>query len=298
MTMRKRSTSRAGQARQATRTLMAILAVAGVLALAPEALRSRLQTSIREWVAAVPWPDASPVAPESSIAEAEAKLRRRNEELELALAAAEHESSAEASLLAPRLVQARVVGRLARRYLDPADLLGVGSNDQIGPESLVMQSDAPQLVDRGSDRGASEDQLLLVGRHVWGKIVEVGPRTALARPITDRRYRGVVQLARLEQGALRRGPRGLLEGSSDGTCRIRLVETVHAVAVDDWVLAEGAEGLTDLPLVYGRVTRAEHVAGAPHWEIGVAPAADQEATRLSILIGEARREETGWASLQ
>ena len=86
-------------------------------------------------------------------------------------------------------------------------------------------------------------------------------------------YRDLVQLARPNGDRLLAGPQGVLEGTGESLCRIKLIQTTESVSEGDLVLATGGEALLDAPLVYGRVVRIENRPGTRHWEIWMEPAA-------------------------
>ncbi len=188
-------------------------------------------------------------------------------------------------MLVPQVIRAHMLGRLARRWLDPPALLGAGTDNRLTPDALVLVA-SPTLIDRGTRHATDVDQLVLAGRHVWGKVVEVGPSTALVRHATEQGYRDVVHLAHMEDDQmLHRGPRGLLEGCGQSQCRIRYVETTESVSVGDWVVASGLEGLVDVPLVYGRITRAEHASAEAYWDLWMEPATPKNIATVEVLVG-------------
>jgi cell shape-determining protein MreC len=197
------------------------------------------------------------------------------------------------SLLITRTIEARVLGRQARAYLGRRDLLSAGSTNGIEPEALVVD-EGPQQIDLGEDRDIEPGRLVLAGRRVWGKIVEVGPHTSTVRRITESGYRDLVQLASVSDGRLQFGPRGVLEGgvsedkdNGKGLCRIRLIETVEPVTVGDRVYTAGREGMIRSPLLYGTVVRAEAAPRASHWEIWVQPAIEaSRVERVAVLRTE------------
>jgi len=296
------------------------LALAGVFCIALAALPTRWTGSAKQHVASLLrpaqeatlslsswcesktalWHDTSDNAERIRMLEqqlAAAQSRGRAAEAELLTAHTATSSSATThvsaraadSLLVTRAIEARVLGRQARAYLGRRDLLSAGSTNGIEPEALVVD-EGPQQIDLGEDRDIEPGRLVLAGRRVWGKIVEVGPHTSTVRRITESGYRDLVQLASISDGRLQFGPRGVLEGgvSKDGAtedehadkslCRIRLIETVEPVTVGDRVYTAGREGMIRSPLLYGTVVRAEATPGASHWKIWVQPA--MEASRI------------------
>jgi len=184
-----------------------------------------------------------------------------------------------APLVEPRRVQARVLGRQARAYLAACEVLDAGAEAGLSPGDLVLETatdalDVVPLVDQGRNVGLGDGDLVLQGRHVWGRLVEVGPQTATVRRVWEAGYRDLVQLAHVQDGRLRLGPRGVLEGHGERECRIQLVDVTQPVAVGDWVLAAAEDGVLESPPVYGTVVDVQRTAGGSHWEIWMKPAAD------------------------
>jgi len=223
------------------------------------------------------------------LAEAEAELQRLAEEnhrLAAELAAAQTRPSDTAGdpgdnggrLLLARCVSARVLGRQARAFLGRHHLLDVGSREGIEPESLVV--DCPGLIDRGRDADLATGQLVLAGRRIWGKIVELGSQTSVVRGVTEPGYRDLVQLGSA------RGPKGILEGTGEPLARIRLVEVTQPVSVGDPVYAAAGKGVLPVPLLYGRIVRLERPVGAAYWEIWMQPAVADEPEQVAVLRTE------------
>jgi cell shape-determining protein MreC len=189
-------------------------------------------------------------------------------------------------LLVPQLLRARVLGEQSRALLGRHDLIDIGARDDIQSDAFVLDPPDPML-DVGEDEQLEAGRLVLAGSRVWGKVLHVGPLTSTVRRVADRGYRDLVQLASLVDGRIEFGPRGVLEGTGERLCRIRLVEGVEPVAVGDRVYSVGTEGLLAEPLIYGTVVRAELPSGATHWEITMQPAASfGDARHLAVLRTE------------
>ncbi len=193
------------------------------------------------------------------------RLSRRLEGLERRIAAVDAEQPrAEHPLLTLSGIEARVLGWQARSYLARRQLLDVGSFDGVEPGALVL--DGAAIVDRGQEHGLLPGQLALDAGHVWGRVVGVGPNVAVIRTLTAPGFRDVVRLRSP------RGPEGILEGSGEPLCRIRMVAVTEPVAPGDEVLSGSLAGLeTPLPR-YGVIERVERPIGAPHWDIWMRPA--------------------------
>lgn len=224
-------------------------------------------------------------------AEELAELRRRNAELAAALSLAMEKRCQEpliaiaqekvpdtfysAPLLAADLVRARVLGPQARAFLASLEVLDAGSRQGLQPGSPVFaaapRGEGESLLDQGRNAMLDIDDLVLAGRSIAGKLVDVGPQTATMQRLTEPGYRDLVQVARASGDRLRLGSKGVLEGTGEKLCRISLVEVTEPVSVGDLVVAADADG-GSLPGVYGCVTRAERRPGDAHWQIWMAPA--------------------------
>ena len=170
---------------------------------------------------------------------------------------------------------ARVLGRQARAFLIRQQLLDVGTQSGIQPDALVVEG--PRLIDEGLDAQLRAGQLVLSGRRIWGKIVQLGPHTSIVRTMTEPGYRDLVQIGNAPEC------RGILEGSGQPLARVRLVEVAQPVSVGDPVHAAAEKGVLKAPLLYGRVARLQRPVGAAHWDIWVEPALTGEPDRVAVL---------------
>jgi hypothetical protein len=237
----------------------------------------------------------------SLLAEELHRLRSRTIELEAALALSRVGAVAPppdgAPLLLADLVPARVVGRQARAFLERADLLDSGGDDGLFAGDLALTEPKP-LVDQGADVALAVDDLALSGRRVWGRLSEVGPRTACVRRVTDRGFRDVAQLAHWDDARWRATARGVIEGTGEPLARVRRVTTTEPVSVGDYVLATGIRGAVSAPLIYGRVARVERGAAKSHWDIWMEPAvAPDEPQVVSVLRLRLNPERVGQSSV-
>ncbi len=225
-------------------------------------------------------------------------LRRRNAQLQIALALATARAEdvqratqeSTAPLLAPKLLPARVLGRQARAFLAQMHTIAAGADDGVLPAALILD-DALPLVDQGTDAGVDAGQLVLAGATVWGQVAALGGHVSSVRRANAPGYRDLVQLARASGDRLISGPQGVLEGTGERWCRIKLIQATESVSEGDLVLATGGEALVDAPLIYGRVVRLESRPGVPHWEIWMEPAARAEPRDVAVLqisLNEAR----------
>jgi cell shape-determining protein MreC len=281
--------------------LAALVAIGLSLSLLPSRIvaplkhvQQALLRPVQQWLAGL-WHSPGLASSDDRIAELEL-LRRENAELRTALSLVrmnassagdptDHESTDSEPLLIAGLVEVRVLGRQARGFLEANDLLDAGTDDGVRPESLVVDHPA-QLIDQGTEEGVRPGQFVLAGRQVLGKIRDAGARTATMQRPCASTYRDLVQLGIEQEGRVKLGPRGILEGTGQELCRIRLVPITEAVSEGDLVLTTGGEGLLPTPLVYGRVTRAERTAGAAHWDLWMQPIESNDASRVAVLRAE------------
>ncbi len=218
---------------------------------------------------------------QSALAAELRRLASRNCELEAALALSRVGDVAPPPdgmpLLLADLVPARVLGRQARAFLERADLIDRGGDSGLFAGDLAVAggaalNEATPLIDRGTDGALAVDDLALAGRRVWGRLSDVGPRTASVRRVTDVGFREVVQLAHWDDARWRATSRGVLEGTGERLARVRMVDTTEPVSVGDYVLATGVHGAVSAPLIYGRIARVDRGAGKTHWDIWIEPA--------------------------
>ena len=161
---------------------------------------------------------------ESELAALRAENTRLQAELNWLVARTEHEQDTraeqgQARLLSFDSIPAMVLGGAARRHLSHHGLLSVGQDDGVSAEELV--------IDRGSAAGVGEDDWLLEGQAIWGRVIRAGAQTSTVREVTARDYRDVVEIVHRTGASLVRGPRGVLEGTGETLCRIRLVPTTE-----------------------------------------------------------------------
>lgn len=214
------------------------------------------------------------------------RLKRQNSRLAAELAAAQsrrwdpadNPGDDEDRLLRTRCVPARVLGRQARAFLGRHHLLDVGSREGIQQDALVV--DGQGLIDRGRDADVRPGQLVLAGRRVWGKIVELGSHASVVRGVTEPGYRDLVGLGDSA------GTEGMLEGTGEPLARVRLVAVTEPVSVGDAVYTATGKGLLPVPLLYGRIVRLERPVGAAYWEIWMQPAVAEEPERVAVLRTE------------
>jgi cell shape-determining protein MreC len=217
----------------------------------------------------------------TTLATEASQLRARNRELETALRLAIHRAGQNDAgtdlhdsppLVLTQGVRARVLGRRACAALGAADIAGLGRDGGLQADALALV-DSTVAVDQGQQANVAAGDIALEGRRVYGKVIEVGPHTSIIRRASEPGYRDVVRLAHLVDGALEFGPKGILEGTGERCCRMRLVSSNEPIEPGWLVFTAGQEGLAPQPLWYGAVARAERRDGAPDWDIWVELAA-------------------------
>ncbi len=206
-------------------------------------------------------------------------LKQANRHLAAELAAVRSQAAAAAGsddqqLLLVDSVEANVLGRQARAFLVRRHLLDVGSRTGIQTDALAV--DAPVVIDRGNDTKFKPFNVVVSGRRVGGKIVEVGPVTSVVQPVTEPGFREVVQIAGAAQG--------ILEGAGEPLCRIRRVEVTEPIAVGDEVTTATGCGVLPTPLLFGKIVRVDRRVGAAYWDIWMQPAVAPEGPRRVAVL--------------
>lgn len=235
------------------------------------------------------------------------ELQQENEQLRRRLIQAGAVPSARTSsvvaeqplpLLRGELVTAHVLGNRARQRLAASVELDQGQRQRLSAGDLAMDvagrdelngTGAAMPLDIGRRHEIQSGQLVLNAATVCGKVVEVGRDTSWLLPVTATTYRDEVLLLGAELSAtsdaarLAAAPRGVLEGTGDGLCRVRLVDVSAPVAVGDMAYAGDGSGVWQSPPRYGTVIAAERTPGAAHWQITVRPDAVRLPAKVAIL---------------
>jgi hypothetical protein len=225
------------------------------------------------------------------------RLKDQNAALEARLRQAAGQADAfsvqqPASLLSLHAVEARVLGEHAQTFLRGTVVRAAPQQSELTTGSLAVDF-GRAVVDQGENALLTAGDLALAGGRIWGKLIEVGPQTGVVCRVDSAGYRGLAQIAHPTDGVWKPLARGIVEGSGDGLCRIRMVDATAPVSVGDVVLAAEERGLVDSALIYGRIERAELPPGAAHWQIWMAPAVDAEPpiklTILQPVVNQARK---------
>jgi hypothetical protein len=201
-------------------------------------------------------------------------------------------------LLSVSAVEVRSLGRQALSAAQHVEILGAGRLAGLRTGNLVVEPSI-RFIDVGDDGGLARDDLLLAGRRVWGRLVEVAPLSSVAEHVSSVTFRDVVEIVPSASGI--RGPfRGLLEGSTSGP-KVRGVDVTVPVSVGDVVVAAVDPSIKGGPFLYGTVAEARREPGAAHWEIMIRPAlaAGEESGDLAVLrigLNPRRRSAGGLAA--
>ncbi|NUQ37657.1 MAG: hypothetical protein HUU23_07620 [Caldilineales bacterium] len=229
------------------------------------------------------------------------ELRTRNAQLQAtALMLAEQDSNElnslppvkpTASLVTARLMQARVIGQHLQSLVRDEATLDLGTAAGLRDGAWAIDANGC-LIDQGAQSLLRRGELVLAGRRVLGKISQAGTYTSHVQRPTGAGYRDLVQLAYRQDKRLTLGPRGVLEGTGEPLCRVRMVPVTESVSVGDILLTAGSEGIASSGLLYGEVVRVERPAGASHWEIWMRPAANgrwpDEVAVVTAVVNEQR----------
>ncbi|MFM7039795.1 MAG: rod shape-determining protein MreC [Planctomycetaceae bacterium] len=148
--------------------------------------------------------------------------------------------------------------------------IDAGRAQGLNRAELVVQG-AGRVIDAGREQRVQAGDRVLDGLTVVGRIDRSARWISLVQPVTAEAFRARVQLLRISEGERYPGATGLLEGTGTRECRLTGLGPTDAVAVGDEVVAAGVEGLAGPPLYFGRVVKADFLAGGK-WDVAVAPA--------------------------
>jgi len=187
-------------------------------------------------------------------------------------------------LIVPHIVRAAVLGKPLASLWRSGRLIDEGAQSDLRESALVLKSELP-VVDVGQHQGLETEQLLLVGRTVLGKIVQVGRWSSTFQLVDDPEYRGQGQLIRqTSQGAVL-GAKGIIQGTGEGTCELTGIDATELVEVGDRVYTAERDGIVPTPFYYGQVREATLGPDDREWHIlvDIAPRPDP-LTVVEVLI--------------
>lgn len=205
----------------------------------------------------------------------------------------EQESSAVLATIEPLsalthfdLVQASVVSTNGMPPKLRDLIVDAGKSAGITRSELVVDGNGV-LLDLGSDDEIAAGDRVLTGAIVVGRIEKTAHWVSLVQPVTATGFRAQVILLRHTPDGHHFGAVGILEGTGESECILTGIPHTEAVAVGDEVVSADLTGVRGPQLYFGRVTRAEFLAGG-QWDVRIQPAAtlDEQETvgilRLSL----------------
>jgi cell shape-determining protein MreC len=153
-------------------------------------------------------------------------------------------------------------------------IVDAGKSAGITRSELVIDGTGA-ILSAGSDDSVAAGDRVLTGAVVVGRIEKTARWVSLVQPVTATGFKAQVTLMRQTPEGLHPGPAAMLEGSGTDECLLTGIPHTEAVAVGDEVVSADVNGVRGPPLYFGRVTRAEFLAGG-QWDVRVQPAALME----------------------
>ena len=184
------------------------------------------------------------------------------------------------------LVQASVVSTSGMPQMLRDLIVDAGKSAGITRSELVIDGNGI-LLDVGSDDEIAAGDRVLTGAIVVGRIEKTAHWVSLVQPVTAAGFKAQVVLLRNTPDGNHFGAVGMLEGTGESECVLTGIPHTEAVAVGDEVISADVAGVRGPQLYFGRVTRAEFLAGG-QWDVRIQPAAslDEQETvgilRLSL----------------
>lgn len=150
-------------------------------------------------------------------------------------------------------------------------IVDAGKSAGLTRSELVLAGDGP-ILDAGSEDSVAAGDRVLTGAIVLGRIDKAARWVSLVQPVHALGFKAQVMLLRQTPDGLHFGATGMLEGTGEGECTLTGIPHTEAVAVGDEVISADVNGVRGPQLYFGRVTRAEFLAGG-QWDVRVQPAA-------------------------
>jgi cell shape-determining protein MreC len=169
------------------------------------------------------------------------------------------------------VVQASVVSSCGMPQLLRDLIVDVGRSAGITRSELVVDGTGAVL-DRGTKDDIAAGDRVLTGAIVVGRIEKTAHWVSLVQPVTATGFKAQVVLLRQTAEGLHFGATGMLEGLGEKECLLTGIPHTEAVAVGDEVVSADVSGIRGPQLYFGRVTRADFLAGG-QWDVRVQPAA-------------------------
>lgn len=151
-------------------------------------------------------------------------------------------------------------------------ILNAGKGDGVTRSELVIEGVHPVL-SAGTTDAVSVGDRVLTGAIVVGRIEKTARWVSMVKPVTASGFHAQVMLMRQTGDGVHTVATGILEGRGELECVITGIPHTDAVAIGDEVFSADLNGVRGPQLYYGRVVRADFLAGG-QWDIRVLPAAD------------------------
>ena len=149
-------------------------------------------------------------------------------------------------------------------------MIDTGRSAGITRSELVVDGSG-LLIDAGTSRSLEDGDRVLTGTIVVGRVAKAARWVSLVQPLTAEGFKAQVTLMRTTSEGQHFGATGLLEGTGEANCRITGLAHTDVVAVGDDVVSADVNGLHGPRLYFGKVTRADFLAGG-QWDVRVQPA--------------------------
>ena len=149
-------------------------------------------------------------------------------------------------------------------------IIDAGRSSGITRSELVIDGTGT-LLDVGSDDAVAAGDRVLTGSIVVGRIERAAHWVSLVQPVTALGFSAQVVLLRKTADGVHFGAAGMLEGAGDTDCVLTGISHTDAVAVGDDVVSADVNGVRGPPLYFGRVIKADFLAGG-QWDVRVQPA--------------------------
>lgn len=129
-----------------------------------------------------------------------------------------------------------------------------------------LDSRCELIINRGANDGLAQGQYVLGDNSIIGVVLEVSPRTASVRLISDPESRLEIKVGKTER---------LMQGVGQNLAKIEMLNTKHKVEVGNKVYALKKPGFLDAAMITAKVAQCERDVDNPLiWAVTVEPACD------------------------
>lgn len=179
----------------------------------------------------------------------------------------------------------------AKRLQELLELKSTNNLQSVAARVIAGSTDswsATVIIDKGSAAGLTVGMPVMDAKGAVGQLISCSAATSTVRLLSDEgsSVSAMVQASRAQ---------GMVEGSPDGTLRLRYIRTDQTINVGDNVVTSGLGGVFPKGMLLGRVSSVESSPGSLYYDIVVEPFANPEMLEEVLVVTSLTEEQEATA---